>query len=227
MAALRAGLREHADPAKAEGMRAYLKSELPCLGVYSAAQRLVQREAFAARPLRSRGHWEATARALWDEASVREERNAAIGLILEPRYAGYLDMDALGLLRDLIVDGAWWDLVDPLATKGVRAILEREPERARPVILDWSFDEDMWVRRTAIICQVGRKTDTDLDLLYSCIEPNVGDREFFIRKAIGWALRAYAWTDPREIERYVDEHVSALSRREATKNLPKLLGSVA
>ena len=87
----------------------------------------------------------------------------------------------------------------------------------------WSEDKDMWKRRVSIICQVSFKKETDLKLLYANIEPNLADRNFFIRKAIGWALRSYAWTDPAEIVRYVREHeqvLSSLSRREALKNVP-------
>ena len=90
----------------------------------------------------------------------------------------------------------------------------------------WSHDTNMWKRRVSIICQLGRRERTDLDLLYDCIEPNLDDREFFARKAIGWALRDYAWHDPHEVDRYVREHsdrMSGLSRREATKNLARLL----
>ena len=70
----------------------------------------------------------------------------------------------------------------------------------------WSRDPDLWKRRVSITCQLGRQDETDLRLLYDCIEPNLADREFFIRKAIGWALRDYAWTDPNEVERYVREN---------------------
>jgi len=80
----------------------------------------------------------------------------------------------------------------------------------------------MWKRRVAIIRQLRFKRDTDLELLYANIEPNLVDKEFFIRKAIGWALRQYAWTDPSEVARYVREHkkqLSGLSRREALKNI--------
>lgn len=88
----------------------------------------------------------------------------------------------------------------------------------------WSTDKDLWKRRVSIICQISFKRDTDLDLLYSNIEPNLTERNFFIRKAIGWALRAYAWTDPDEVERYVAQNearLSGLSRREALKNVQK------
>ena len=89
-------------------------------------------------------------------------------------------------------------------------------------LLAWSRTPDLWLRRTAIICQVKTKAATDLELLYACIEPNLGERDFFIRKAIGWALRAYAWTDPDEVAGYVranERRLSALSRREALRNL--------
>ena len=80
----------------------------------------------------------------------------------------------------------------------------------------------MWLRRSAIICQLGAKADTDTALLATCIEANLGDREFFVRKAIGWALRQYAWTDPGWVHAFVAEHhdaLSPLSRREALKNI--------
>jgi 3-methyladenine DNA glycosylase AlkD len=78
----------------------------------------------------------------------------------------------------------------------------------------------MWKRRASIIAQVRRKRETDFALLAACIEPNRGDREFFIRKAIGWALRAYAWVEPQVVIAYCDAHeLSPLSRREALKNV--------
>ena len=87
---------------------------------------------------------------------------------------------------------------------------------------EWSRDENLWKRRTSILCQLAAKKDTDLRLLYDCIEPSLGEKEFFLRKAIGWALRQYAWTDPKEVLRYVTEkgdQLSPLSKREALKNL--------
>ena len=91
-------------------------------------------------------------------------------------------------------------------------------------MLRWSRARDMWKRRSAIVCQLGFEEDTDLDLLYACIEPPLDSDEFFLRKAIGWALRQYAWTDPDEIVRYVREHedrLAGLSRRDALKNVGK------
>ncbi len=89
-------------------------------------------------------------------------------------------------------------------------------------MLSWSKSSDMWKRRTSIICQLGFKHETDLQLLYACIEPSLESREFFLRKAIGWALRQYPWTDPAKIRKYVRVNrtrLSALSCREALKNI--------
>jgi 3-methyladenine DNA glycosylase AlkD len=89
-------------------------------------------------------------------------------------------------------------------------------------MLAWSRSDDLWKRRSAILCQLTFKQDTDLGLLYAVIEPALPSREFFLRKAIGWALRQLAWTDPGEVRRWVRENearLSGLSKREALKNL--------
>jgi 3-methyladenine DNA glycosylase AlkD len=80
----------------------------------------------------------------------------------------------------------------------------------------WARSDDLWKRRSAIICQLSFKQHTDLALLYECIERAADAPEFFLRKAIGWALREYAKTDPAEVERYVraqGARLSPLSRR--------------
>ena len=100
-------------------------------------------------------------------------------------------------------------------------LLRRFPREMRKEMLAWSRSDDLWKRRSAILCQLTFKKDTDLELLYATIEPALASKEFFLRKAIGWALRQYAWTDPREVRRYVREHekeLSPLSKREALKN---------
>jgi 3-methyladenine DNA glycosylase AlkD len=125
--------------------------------------------------------------------------------------------------EEIITTGAWWDYVDGVAGQ-VGNLLRSYPEQVRPVMRAWSTDKDMWKRRVSIICQVSFKKDTDLDLLYANIEPNLADRGFFIRKAIGWALRSYAWTDPEEVARYVaanEARLSGLSKREALRNVPR------
>ena len=126
------------------------------------------------------------------------------------------------MFEEMIVSGAWWDFVDAIATHQLGDVLQADQSRTSALMRRWSRDGDMWKRRAAILCQIRFKRDTDLKLLYDCIEPNLGDTQFFIRKAIGWALRQYAWTDPREVKRYVKANkaqLSNLSVREALKNV--------
>lgn len=230
LAAVRDGLAAAADPVKAPGMQRYMKSELPYLGVAAPGQRVVFGAAFADHPLTGRADWSDTVLALWRTASCREQRYAAISLTGYRRYREFQTPAALPLYEEMVVDGAWWDYVDDVATHRVGPILRTHPGVMTPLVRRWSVDPDRWRRRTAIICQVAAKGDADLPLLYDVIEPNLGDPDFFIRKAIGWALRQYAWSDPDEVVRYVTEQgdrMSGLSRREALKNVAKIRAAAA
>jgi 3-methyladenine DNA glycosylase AlkD len=216
-------LRAVADPARAAGAQAYMKSEMPFLGVAATPLRRVCRSVFAAHPLDSAGKWRRAVLDLWRGAKFREERYAAIELSGARACREWQTLDTLPMYEELIVTGAWWDYVDVLAIHRVGEFLVRDfPRPMKREMRRWSVDRDMWKRRTSILCQITFKKDTDLDLLYDCIEPSLSSKEFFLRKAIGWALRSYAWTDPKEVARYVrahEEDLSPLSRREALKNL--------
>jgi 3-methyladenine DNA glycosylase AlkD len=222
IAAIRGELARVADPAKAPAMQAYMKSDMPYLGVSSPQMRQACRAVFAAHVLTSFDEWRDTTRDLWRGATYREERYAAIALTGDRRYRDFQRLDALPLYEEMIVTGAWWDYVDELAIHRVGLLLARYPEPMRAEMLAWSHDPHLWKRRTAILCQNAFKASTDETLLFACIAPNLSDRDFFIRKAIGWALREYAKTRPDAVRQYVREHESALSplsRREATKHL--------
>jgi 3-methyladenine DNA glycosylase AlkD len=201
-------------------MQAYMKSTMPYYGVTSPQVDAVCKKVFAENPFASCAEWEAAILELWRGARFREERYAAIRLALK-RHRECWSPDLMPMLEEMIVSGAWWDYVDVLA-QVVGELLRSHPKKIRPVMRAWSQDANLWRRRVSIICQLSFKRETDLELLYANIEPNLADRDFFIRKAIGWALRQYAWTDPKEVARYVREHetkLSGLSRREALKNI--------
>ncbi len=200
-----------------------MKSEMPFRGVSGPVLKRILRQVFSAHPIASCEELRAVALELWRGAKFREERYASIALTDDRRYAHCLDMDAVPMYEEMIVTGGWWDYVDLIATHQLGTILERTPRRMKPLMRRWArADDSLWKRRAAILCQLRFKAATDLELLYDCIEPNLAHEDFFIRKAIGWALRQYAWTDPGEVKNYVAAHrarLSPLSVREATKNL--------
>jgi 3-methyladenine DNA glycosylase AlkD len=159
---------------------------------------------------------------VWDGAASREERHAAVELTGLRACRAFQTPAALPLYEHLVVTGAWWDLVDPVATGRIGGLAADFPDEIVPVLLRWSGDGDIWRRRTAILHQIRYRLATDTHRLTACIEPSLDSREFFLRKAIGWALRSYAWSDPDWVTAYVRAHedrLSGLSRREALKNV--------
>jgi 3-methyladenine DNA glycosylase AlkD len=201
-----------------------MKSAMPYHGVAMVPQRAIFRRVFAGVALPSAEVWRALVLHLWRNAAFREERYGALFLAGDRRAAPFQAMDALPVYEELIVTGAWWDYVDEVATHLLPVILRRHPAEMGREMLAWSRSGDLWKRRAAILCQLPMKADTDLELLRRCIEPALGSKEFFLRKAIGWALRQHARTDPGWVVAYVQEHagrLSPLSKREALKALLK------
>jgi 3-methyladenine DNA glycosylase AlkD len=219
---VRKALRKVADPVKAVAMRAYMKSQMPYHGVPTPVVRRVCKEVFANVSLDSAPGWEQLVLDIWRNARFREERYAALQLAGDKRARPFQTPRAMRMYEELVVTGAWWDYVDDVAAHRIGPILKDHPTSLRRTMLAWSKSANMWKRRSSIICQLMLKEETDPTLLYACIEPSLGSREFFLQKAIGWALRQYAWTEPAAIKRYVrlNQHrLSPLSRREALKNL--------
>ncbi len=208
---------------------------MPYHGVRMPELRRLLKPLIAKHPFTSADDLRDTVLALWRRARFREERYAAIELCEAKAYDDYQTLELLAMYEEMITTGAWWDLVDPIASHRLGRLLEKFPRRMTKIMLAWSRTRlgetgAMWKRRSAIICQLTRRGDTDLSLLYRTIEPNLASREFFIRKAIGWALRHYGWTDPEEVVRYVaanEGRLSALSRREALRSVDKARARIA
>ena len=226
--AIRAALAGAGDPERAVGQQRYMKSAMPYRGLTSPSLRALLRPLLADPSLApaSRDAWEADVRALWDGATYREERYAAIALTGHRAARGWQDPDTLGLYRHLVVTGAWWDYVDVLAADRVGPILLQHRQVVTPMLRADAVDGHLWVRRTAILAQLKHREETDLELLSDVIDANlegsVFGREFFVRKAIGWALRQHARVDPQWVWSFVEargDRLSGLSRREALKHL--------
>jgi 3-methyladenine DNA glycosylase AlkD len=221
VADLRQALAEHADPDRAPDMQRYMKSALPFRGLTSPVLRATVRPLLSRVPA-ARADREATIRLLWDEAAFREERYAALALLEARPLRGWRDPDLVPLVEHLVRTGAWWDLVDQIAGRTVAPMHREQPRQMRPVVLAWSRHEDLWLRRTAVLSQLGSKAATDRDLLAQVVLANADRTEFWLRKAIGWALRDLARTDPGWVRAFLATHgdrLSALSRREAAKHL--------
>ena len=219
---LRRTFNDSAEPGRAPKMQAYMKSEMPFHGVPATMCKQIYRSCFADLDFDNGADWQAAVLHLWRHAKFREERYAAIALCEAKAAKAFQTPDALPMHEEMIVTGAWWDFVDWIASHCLGKLIERHPDEIRPKMLEWSRCDNMWKRRSSIICQISLKKKTDLKLLYACIEPSLDSREFFLRKAIGWALRQYGWTNPEEVRRYVRQKGSALSplsQREALKNI--------
>jgi 3-methyladenine DNA glycosylase AlkD len=203
-------------------MRRYMKSEMPFLGVSRPALKAVLQPVLNEFRLTFFEEWRDTVLKLWRRGEFREERYAAIQLSGHRYYRKFQTFEALPMYEAIIASGAWWDYVDEISSGRLYPLLQSFPDEMTVEMRTWSQASDRWKRRASIICQLPAKDHTDLGLLYACIEANLGDRDFFIRKAIGWALRQYARSDPAEVARYVaakGDALSPLSRREALKNI--------
>lgn len=148
----------------------------------------------------------------------REFQHTACDLLR--RTATRLQPEHLDAIKKLIVTKSWWDTVDPLAGRTVGPLVKQHELSAE---MDrWIDDDNLWVARTAILHQLFWKHDTDEARLFDYCEKQLHHKDFFIRKAIGWALRHYARTDPDAVLAFVDQHgdqMSGLSKREALRHI--------
>ena len=215
----RAELAAAADPTKTASMAAYMKTDMPFYGVQNPLRKTILRSLVREFPAESFAAYESNVRALWAEPH-RESKYLAIGYARS--FVSYISNESMPLYRDLIVDGAWWDFVDEVATQLIGTVLLKNRAMVQPTIRTWIEAEDLWLRRASIICQLKHKEATDTCLLSDACMANIDDKEFFIRKAIGWALREFAKTNADWVRQFVTVHESEmapLSLREATKHL--------
>jgi 3-methyladenine DNA glycosylase AlkD len=219
---LRARLEKQADPNRAPAMQAYMKSPMPFLGVGTPERRRVTKLLFAPLIYGDPAAWRADVLQIWREARYREELYAAIDLAGIRPARPFQRMEALPLYREMIISGNWWDTTDAIAPHRLFDILMAERDAMSRVLLAWASDDNLWIRRSAILCQMLAKDAMDIPLLEACIAPSLDSKEFFLRKAIGWVLRHYARTDPDYVRGYVAanaQRLSSLSKREALKHL--------
>jgi 3-methyladenine DNA glycosylase AlkD len=207
-----------AEPERAPGMERYMKGIAPYLGVTTPARRAATRDWIRGfDPGADASALLATARELVTEP---EREFAYVAVDLVAHHERTLPESSLLTVRDLALERPWWDTVDAWSSVIGRAGL-RHPSWDQEVV-GWATDDRLWVRRIPLVFQVGRREAVDLDLLFAACEANLDDRDFFMRKGIGWGLRDAARTYPDEVRAFMENHrarMSGLSIREATKHL--------
>lgn len=199
-------------------MSAYMRDQFEYIGLSAPEQRRLAREALSGFPTPTEADLSAAARTLW-RLPEREYQYAACDYIAA--HIRVCGPSFLETLQKLITTKSWWDTVDVLCRHGAGAIVHAD--LTQRVVMDaWIESDDLWLARSAILHQERWKADTDPEVLFSYCLRRASDTDFFIRKAIGWALRQHAWTDPGEVKRYVKanrDRLSGLSVREALKNI--------
>jgi 3-methyladenine DNA glycosylase AlkD len=209
---------QNADPAQAAPMKKYMRDQFEYLGIKTPQSVALQKEFYTEHGLPEITELDPILRDLWS-LSQREYQYVAVGLL--GRCDKQIPAKFIKTIEYLIVTKSWWDTVDSIAGGTVGVHFKRFPAVREKYLTKWRVSENFWLRRTTILFQLGYKQETDFDLLCAIIRENLGSKEFFINKAIGWSLRQYARIDPKAVKKFVNatKDLNPLSRREAMKHL--------
>jgi 3-methyladenine DNA glycosylase AlkD len=210
--------KQNADEETARPMKKYMKNNFEFLGIKSPQRRVLLKEILNNTKL-SKKELIKTVEDLWSE-EAREFQHVAMDLLL--KYKKLLDINDLELLEKLVVTKSWWDTVDILAVNLIGYILKDNTSVINTYINKWLECDNIWLNRTAILFQLKYKNDTDEKLLYEIIRRFTSSSEFFIQKAIGWALREYSKTNQNSVIEFINNNeLKPLSRREGLKYVNK------
>ncbi|MFX3635591.1 MAG: DNA alkylation repair protein [Candidatus Pristimantibacillus sp.] len=214
---LKCWFREHGDRSKAQSMEAYMRNQYSFLGIKAPERSLLLREFWKMNGMPEGEQLLQVVRQLWQQPE-REFQNVAMDLLA--KHAKNADKTHIDLLEELVMDKSWWDTVDVLAAHLIGQHFALYPELITAYTERWIESDNLWLRRTAILFQLKYKQRTDTGRLFDYINRTKDEKEFFIRKAIGWALREYSKTDEEAVIDFVAEtKLSPLSEREALKRI--------
>ncbi len=205
----------HANPQEAAGMKRYMRDQFEYLGLKGPVMGALLRQHIDSHGLPSIEDLDPVVRDLW-ALPQREYQYAATGLLA--RREQELPSGFIRTLEYLLVHKSWWDTVDTIATGTLGLHFRRFPKVRDRYLAKWRGSSNFWLRRACILFQLNYKKDTDFGLMKDIIRENLGSKEFFINKAIGWALRQHTRVDAPAVRRFVAETpLSPLSAREALK----------
>ncbi|WP_047985241.1 DNA alkylation repair protein [Ornithinibacillus californiensis] len=201
----------------ANQMERYMKNHFSFLGIKSPERKKLTNLYFQETKILKQNFDPKFVKALWN-MEEREYQYVALDYI--ERSLRNVTKDDIKLMEYLITTKSWWDTVDMLAQKPIGKIMMESPVLIEVKMEQWSIDVNMWLRRTAILFQLKYKEKTNASLLYDYILRNADSKEFFIQKAIGWALREYSKTNPESVRNFIQNHeLAKLSIREGSKYL--------
>jgi 3-methyladenine DNA glycosylase AlkD len=205
-----------ADPKQAQGMKKYMKDLFPFLGIKKPIRSAAEKACIAECKKLPYDQLHEFITALWQKEE-REYQYCALVLMEAARM--YKHEKSIELFEKLITTKSWWDTVDAIASKCVGGYFKAYPIKKLQYIERWMNGNNLWLQRTCLIFQLSYREKTDVELLFGCIDATSKSKEFFLQKAIGWALRQYARTNPSVVFEFVNNRdLKPLSRREALKH---------
>ena len=209
---------QNANPAQAGPMKKYMRDQFEYLGIKSPQASVLLREHINEYGLPPLDQLDIILRELW---SLPQREFQYTAITLAGKLEKMVEPEFITAIEYLITTKSWWDTVDALAGHAVGSQFKRFPAVKENFLKKWRKSENFWLRRTTLLFQLGYKKETDFDLMCELIQENLGSDEFFINKAIGWALRQYAHTNPAPVKKFVKatKELHPLSRREALKNI--------
>lgn len=216
---IQSSFKKLANKQKSVEMAAYMKTTMPFYGIQKPDRVPIYKAIKKAFQPENQKEYEAMVLALW-ALPHREEKYTALEVALQ--HKKFITTNSLDLYEQLIREGAWWDFVDVIAVHLVGQTLLDSRKEVKPLMDKWIKDQDMWIRRTAILSQNRHKKETDEGMLFGYCKKRMHEREFFIAKAIGWALREYSYTNPKAVKQFLNDNkneLAPLSVREGGKRL--------
>ncbi len=212
---LRTAFQQQANPENAAGAKAYMRNQYEFFGLRAKQQRELWKSFLRIHGMPEIKELPELIKNLWDEPE-REFQHFGMGLL--EKYSKKVDVEFIEVYEYMIVNKSWWDTVDMIASHLVGTHFKRFPGLIPTYTEKWMASGNFWLQRTALLFQLKYKKETDIELMFDLINRLAREKEFFIRKAIGWVLREYSKTDPQAVIHFVDGNkLSNLSRTEALK----------
>lgn len=204
---------------KAEAMKAYMKNHVSFYGIQKPIRVELMKSVYDKKGIPDNKSFREVASLLWDK-DFRELHYLAMDVLYRNKKNFF--EDDIFLLEEMMRAHAWWDTIDYLSPTLAFNFFRKFPHLKAPTLRKWNTDSSFWLRRASIIAQLKEKKRTDIELQFSLITPLVHEKEFFIKKAIGWSLRELGKFYPNEAVDFANQmNISTLSRKEALRLINK------